>query len=40
MKQKKYIDIQNIREQKTDLVEANTGVFEVGDLIQITEKFA
>lgn len=39
MKQKKYIDIQNIREQKTDLVEANTGAFEVGDLIQITEKF-
>lgn len=39
MKQKTYIDIQNIREKKTDLVEPNTGAFEVGDLIQITEKF-
>ena len=39
MKQKNYVDIQNIREKNTDLTEANTGAFEVGDLIQITEKF-
>lgn len=39
MKQKHYIDIQNIRECTTELTEANTGAFEVGDLIQITEKF-
>lgn len=39
MIQKSYIDIQNIREKKTDLVESNTEAFEVGDIIQITEKF-
>lgn len=39
MKQKLYIDIQNIREKTTDLVEPNTGAFEEGDIIQITEKF-
>lgn len=39
MKQKPYIDIENIREEETDLKSSNTKAFEVGDLIQITEKF-
>lgn len=35
---KHYIDIQNIREKNTDLVQSNTGAFVPGDIISITEK--
>ena len=39
MKQKHFIDIQNIREENTELRESNTKGFTPGDIIQITEKF-
>ena len=39
MKQKHFIDIQAIREEDTELRERNTKGFEVGDIIQITEKY-
>lgn len=35
---KHYIDIANIREENTELVESNTGAFEPGDIISVTEK--
>ena len=39
IKQKHYIDIQNIRETDTELRERNTQAFELDDIIQITEKY-
>ncbi len=39
MKQKHFIDIQNIREYSDSLRECNTKAFTPGNLIQITEKF-
>lgn len=38
MVQKHFMDIENLRETDTDLRQSNAGAFEVGDLIQITEK--
>ena len=38
MKQKHYIDIENLRENSTEFVKPNTNAFEKGDLISITEK--
>ena len=35
---KHYIDIQAIIEKDTDLKRSNAKCFEVGDIIQITEK--
>ena len=39
MKQKHYMDIQNIREFDTELRYSNVKGFEPGDMISITEKF-
>ena len=39
MKQKHFIDIQNIREEDTELRENNVRGFVPGDIIQITEKY-
>lgn len=38
MKQKHYIDIENLREEDTELRQSNAKGFEVGDIISITEK--
>ena len=38
MKQKHFMDIENLREESTELRESNALGFEVGDIIQITEK--
>jgi ATP-dependent RNA circularization protein (DNA/RNA ligase family) len=38
MRQKHYIDIQNIREEDTELRKNNTGSFHAGDIVQVTEK--
>lgn len=38
MKQKRYIDIENARFESDELKEANTGAFEVGDLVHVSEK--
>lgn len=39
MKQKHFIDIQNIREEDTELRNRNTYAFDENSIIQITEKF-
>lgn len=39
MNQKHFIDIENLREEDTELRKGNGYGFEVGDIIQITEKF-
>ena len=39
MKQKHFIDIQNIREEDTELRNRNTYAFDKNSIIQITEKF-
>ena len=39
MKQKHFMDIENLREDSTELRESNASGFEPGDIIQITEKF-
>ena len=39
MKQKHFIDIQNIREEDTELRNRNTYAFDTDCIIQITEKF-
>ena len=39
MKQKHFMDIQNIREKDSELRKNNTETFKVGDIIQITEKY-
>ena len=39
MKQKHFIDIQNIREEDTELRNRNTLAFDEPCIIQITEKF-
>lgn len=39
VKQKHYIDIENLREEDTDITACNCSGFEKGDFIQITEKF-
>lgn len=38
VKQKHFLDIQHIREEDTELRQSNTKAFEVGDIIQISEK--
>lgn len=38
MKQKHFIDIENLRETDTEFRPANSGGFEVGDIINISEK--
>lgn len=38
MKQKHFMDIENLREKSTELRESNALGFEVGDIIQVTEK--
>lgn len=35
---KHYVDIENIRDSDTDFVRQNTGAFQPGDIISITEK--
>ena len=39
MKQKHFIDIQNIREEDTELRNRNTYAFDENCIIQITEKY-
>lgn len=39
MKQKHFMDIENLREEDTELRKGNGYGFEVGDIIQITEKW-
>ena len=39
MKQKHFIDIQNIREEDTELRNRNTYAFDEPCIIQITEKY-
>lgn len=39
MKQKHFMDIENLREESTELRESNALGFEIGDIIQITEKY-
>lgn len=38
MKQKHFMDIENLREESTELRESNTLGFKPGDIVQITEK--
>lgn len=39
MEQKHFMDIVHIREESDELKQANTGCFESGDIIQISEKW-